>query len=55
MKNDEEVSKVFRTTIAIKKITLDPDLETADIDTSNNIWPKKDDSKFDKFKQKMKG
>ena len=55
MKNDEEVSKVFRTTKAIKKITLDPDLETADIDTSNNIWPKKDDSKFDKFKQKMIG
>jgi len=55
MKNDEEVSKVFRTTKAIKKITLDPDLETADIDTSNNSWPKKDDSKFDKFKQKMKG
>ena len=55
MKDDEEVSKVFRTTKAIKKITLDPDLETADIDTSNNSWPKKDDSKFDKFKQKMKG
>ena len=55
MKNDEEVTKVFRTTKAIKKITLDPDLETADIDTSNNSWPKKDDSKFDKFKQKMKG
>jgi hypothetical protein len=55
MKNDEEVTKVFRTTLAIKKITLDPDLETADIDTSNNSWPKKDDSKFDKFKQKMKG
>ena len=55
MKNDKEVTKVFRTTKAIKKITLDPDLETADIDTSNNSWPKKDDSKFDKFKQKMKG
>ena len=55
MKDDKEVTKVFRTTIAIKKITLDPDLETADIDTSNNSWPKKDDSKFDKFKQKMKG
>ena len=55
MKNDKEVTKVFRTTLAIKKITLDPDLETADIDTSNNSWPKKDDSKFDKFKQKMKG
>ena len=55
MKDDKEVTKVFRTTLAIKKITLDPDLETADIDTSNNSWPKKDDSKFDKFKQKMKG
>ena len=30
--------------------TIDPDLETADIDTSNNSWPKKDNSKFDKFK-----
>ena len=30
----------------IKKILLDPDEETADIDTSNNSWPKKKDSKF---------
>jgi hypothetical protein len=54
--NDKEVSKVFRTTQEIKKITIDPDLETADIDTSNNSWPKKDKSKFDKFKKfKIKG
>lgn len=53
--NDKEVSKVFRTTKEIKKITVDPDLETADIDTSNNSWPKKEDSKFDKFKEKVKG
>ena len=54
--NDKEVSKVFRTTQEIKKITIDPDLETADIDTSNNSWPKKDNSKFDKFKKfKIKG
>jgi hypothetical protein len=53
--NDEQVSKVFRTTQEIKKITVDPDLETADIDTSNNSWPKKEDSKFDKFKEKVKG
>ncbi|MDC0870815.1 M1 family metallopeptidase [Flavobacteriaceae bacterium] len=50
--NDKEVSKVFRTLQEIKKITIDPDLETADIDTSNNSWPKKDKSKFDKFKIK---
>ena len=53
--NDKEVSKVFRTTKEIKKIVVDPDLETADIDTSNNSWPKKEDSKFDKFKEKVKG
>ena len=30
--------------------------ETADIDTSNNAWPKKqEDSDFDKFKSKIKG
>ena len=53
--NDNEVSKVFKTTKEIKKITIDPDLETADIDTSNNSWPKKDNSKFDKFRKKLKG
>ena len=40
----------------IINIILDPDLETADIDTSNNSWPKKqEDSEFDKFKNKIKG
>ena len=52
--NDKEVSKVFKTTKEIKKITIDPDLETADIDTSNNSWPKKDNSKFNKFRKKLK-
>ena len=38
------------------RLTIDPDLETADIDTSNNSWPKKENSKFDKFKKfKIKG
>ena len=54
MKNDEEVSKVFRTTKAIKKITLDPDLETADIDTSNNSWPKRGSNRFEMFKNNVK-
>ena len=52
--NDKMVSKVFKTVKEIKKITIDPDLETADIDTSNNSWPKKDNSKFDKFRKKLK-
>ena len=53
--NDKMVSKVFKTVKEIKKITIDPDLETADINTSNNSWPKKDNSKFDKFRKKLKG
>ena len=37
-------------------ITVDPDLETADIDTSNNSWPKEEStSEFDTFKEKIKG
>ena len=52
----KKYTKVFRTSQEIKKITIDPDLETADINTSNNSWPKKDKSKFDKFKKfKIKG
>ena len=54
-RNDNQASRVFRSTQRIKKILLDPDEETADIDTSNNSWPKKKDSKFDKFKEKVKG
>jgi hypothetical protein len=34
---------------------IDPDLETADVDTSNNSFPRETSNKFDKFKQKMKG
>ena len=39
----------------ITNISIDPDLETADVDTSNNNWPKKEETKFDKFKNKIKG
>ena len=55
-KNDNEVSKMVTSNKKIVNIILDPDLETADIDTSNNAWPKKqEDSDFDKFKSKIKG
>ena len=51
-----EVSKMVISDKKIINIILDPDLETADIDTSNNSWPKKqEDSEFDKFKNKIKG
>jgi|TARA_B100000780_G_scaffold129884_1_gene91011 hypothetical protein len=55
-KNDNTVSKMVTSNKKIINIVLDPDLETADIDTSNNSWPKKqDNSDFDKFKSKIKG
>ena len=38
--NDKEVNRTFATQKAITKIVVDPKLETADIDTSNNTWPK---------------
>lgn len=53
--NDKQVSKVFSSDKELKSITIDPNLETADIDTSNNSWPKKTVTKFDKFKNKIKG
>ncbi len=55
MKNDNKVTKVFSSTMEITNIKLDPDLETADVDTSNNSWPKKEETKFDEFKKQIKG
>jgi hypothetical protein len=46
--NDAEVSRTFATQKAITKIVVDPKLETADIDVTNNTWPKQEvPSKFD--------
>ncbi len=53
-KDDTKVYKVFTSDKEIKSIVLDPDLETADIDTKNNSWPKQTETKFDKFKNKNK-
>ena len=52
--NDKEVTKVFSTNKQLSKITIDPNEETADVDTSNNSWPKESKNKFEKFKSKMK-
>ena len=49
--NDAEVTKVFPSSKVISKITVDPDEETADVDTNNNSWPKNTDTKFDEFKK----
>ena len=53
-KDERKVFRVFTSNQEIKSIVVDPDLETADIDTSNNSWPKKTTDKFDNFKGKMK-
>ncbi len=47
-KDDNQAVRTFATQKAIKKITIDPKDETADVDLSNNIWPKESQkSKFD--------
>ena len=51
--NDKEVTKVFPSSKAIKNITVDPDQETADVDLSNNSWPKNKETKFEKFKREQ--
>lgn len=50
---DKKVSKVFPTEKEVKQITLDPYLETADVDTENNYFPPKQQlSKFELFKRR---
>jgi hypothetical protein len=47
-KNNDTAKKVYATEKAIKKIQIDPKLQTADIDVTNNTWPKElVKSKFD--------
>ncbi|WP_159021630.1 M1 family metallopeptidase [Formosa sp. L2A11] len=53
--NDKEVSKSIGSDKEIVSIKADPNLETADVDTSNNSWPKETKpSEFDAFKAKTK-
>ena len=55
-KNDASVRKVVATDKELIGVVVDPDFETADIDTSNNSWPEEETtSDFDKFKEKLKG
>lgn len=50
--NDKSVGKVIATDKEITMIVVDPDEETADIDTSNNTWPPTlQQGEFDAFKE----
>ncbi|MGI9549845.1 MAG: M1 family metallopeptidase, partial [Aurantibacter sp.] len=51
-KNDKEVKLVISSQTELTGIIVDPKLETADIDITNNSWPKKEQqSDFDQFKE----
>lgn len=55
-KNDKEVSVVVSSEKELTNVVVDPKAETADIDVTNNSWPKKEEpSDFDKMKKKVKG
>lgn len=55
-KNRDEVKKVIITDRPVSQISLDPFLETADVEESNNYWPPKPTpSRFELFKQKQGG
>ncbi|MEY2703715.1 MAG: hypothetical protein RLY43_2354, partial [Bacteroidota bacterium] len=52
-RNNDTVKRIFATDKKVIKIVVDPKLETADIDTSNNSWPKQEAaSKFDQMEKK---
>ena len=52
-KNDSEISKVFAFDNEVTLIELDPFMETADTDRSNNFWPQQlEASKFELYKYK---
>ncbi|GAB1856683.1 M1 family metallopeptidase [Flavobacteriaceae bacterium MHTCC 0001] len=54
--NDNEVTKVIASDKEIVNFTIDPNLETADVDTSNNSWPRKETlGEFENFKKGIKG
>ncbi|MBK9733800.1 MAG: hypothetical protein IPO92_02030 [Saprospiraceae bacterium] len=51
--SETKISRIHITDKIISQIVLDPYLETADIDTKNNFFPRKtDSSKFEIFKRK---
>jgi len=53
---NQSVTKVFMKKKEVSNITLDPNLETADCDVTNNYWPHKVvPSKFKLYKDKKAG
>ena len=49
--NEKQFSKVFKKDKEVTNIVIDPNLETADVNTEDNVFPKKEAaSKFEQFK-----
>jgi hypothetical protein len=52
--NNEQVSKIFVTDKEVMQVILDPYLETADVDMSNNFYPPKPQmNRFELFRNRM--
>jgi hypothetical protein len=50
--NEVEVKKVFMKNKEVENVIVDPKLETADVNVSNNVFPKKPTvNKFDQLKK----
>ena len=55
-KNDDAVRKLVTSDKELTGVTVDPDAATADVNLTNNAWPKEEaDTDFDQFKAKVKG
>lgn len=51
-KNENKITKVFAKDKEVVSVQLDPNRETADIDESNNSWPRKNQAtRFELFKE----
>lgn len=48
---NDSVQKVFATKKEVQRITLDPFLETADVDTRNNMWTLQEKPDYFKLKK----
>jgi hypothetical protein len=49
--NEQQITKVFIKDKEVTNVVLDPDSELADVDVTNNTFPKNPETRFDRFKR----
>lgn len=49
--NEQKITKVFIKDKEVTNILLDPNFELADVDVTNNAFPKNEETRFDRFKK----